>query len=67
VAKDDTLTNRSIASAGKTYSVDMEIQQLRQSIYGMSGLQDRLQNSTKSSRAAIQKDFDAAYEKLQSL
>jgi hypothetical protein len=67
VAKDDTLTNRSIASAGKTYSVDMEIQQLRQSIYGMSGLQDRLQNSTKSSRAAIQKDFDAAYEKLTAL
>ena len=67
MAKDDTLTNRSIASAGKTYSVDMEIQQLRQSIYGMSGLQDRLQNSTKSSRAAIQKDFDAAYERLTAL
>lgn len=67
MAKDDTLTNRSIASAGKTYMVDMQIQKLRESIYGMSGLQDRLQNSTKKTRAAIQKEFDAAYEKLTSL
>jgi hypothetical protein len=67
MAKDETLTNRSIASAGKTYMVDMEIQQLRQSLYGMSGLQDRLQNSTKKNRAAIQKEFDAAYDKLTSL
>ena len=64
MAKDDTLTNRSLASAGKTYMIDMEIQKLRESIYGMSGLQDRLQNSTKGARAAIQKDFDAAYERL---
>jgi len=64
MAKDDTQMNRSLASAGKTYVVDMEIQNLRQAIYGMSGLQDRLQNSTKKTRAAIQKEFDAAYDKL---
>lgn len=67
MAKDDTRMNRSIASAGKTYVVDMEIQKLREAIYGMSGLQDRLQNSTKKNRAAIQKDFDAAYNKLTEL
>lgn len=67
MAENETLTNRSIASAGKTYMVDMEIQQLRQSLYGMSGLQDRLQNSTKKNRAAIQKEFDSAYNKLTSL